>query len=113
MALRELLRGKLTRKELKYVPSSFDVIGNKDKAVAIIEIPDELKKKKKILAEGVMQQHKNVKTVLDKGTPRKGEFRIRNMKIISGNKNTDGPQEGLFFPARGHRKAKNISTCKA
>ena len=36
-----------------------------------------------------MQQHKNVKTVLDKGTPRKGEFRIRNMKIISGNKNTD------------------------
>lgn len=89
MALKELLRGKLTRQELKHVPSSFDVIGNKDKAVAIIEVPEALEKKKKILAEGVMQQHKNVKTVLDKGTPRKGEFRIRKMKTILGEKNTE------------------------
>ena len=89
MALRELLRGKLTRQELKYVPSSFDVIGNKDKAVAIIEIPEELEKKKKILAEGVMEQHRNVKTVLDKGTPRKGEFRIRKMQLILGERNTE------------------------
>ncbi len=41
------LKSKATKNNLQYTPSSFDVIGNKDKAVAIIEIPAELIKKKK------------------------------------------------------------------
>ncbi len=41
------LKSKATKNNLQYAPSSFDVIGNKDKAVAIIEISEELLKKKK------------------------------------------------------------------
>ncbi|MBI4162131.1 MAG: class I SAM-dependent methyltransferase family protein [Candidatus Aenigmarchaeota archaeon] len=113
MALREQLRGKLTSKELKFVPTSFDVIGNKDKAVAIIEIPEQLQEKKKIVAEGLMKQHKNVKSVLEKSSPRKGEFRIRKMKLIAGLRNTEvihlenkcryflDPKTSYFSPREG------------
>lgn len=89
MTIKELLVGKMTKKELDMVPSSFDIIGNKDKAVAIIEIPDKIKKKKGVIARALMKKHKNVKSVLLKGSPRKGVFRIRDMKVIAGDTNTE------------------------
>ncbi len=124
MALKEQLRGKLTRSELKYVPTSFDVIGNKDKAVAIIEMPEELEKKKKIIAEGLMKQHKNVKSVLDKGSPRKGEFRTRKMKLIAGSRNTEvvhienkcryflDPKTSYFSPREGTERQRILEHIK-
>jgi tRNA (guanine37-N1)-methyltransferase len=48
MDLKESLKGKLTKKELESLKTSFDVIGD----VAIIEIPDELKKKEKDMNTG-------------------------------------------------------------
>ena len=47
MTYRDLLKKKLNEEELMLLPSSFDLIGNKDKAVAIIEIPNELGKKER------------------------------------------------------------------
>ncbi|MBI4018771.1 MAG: class I SAM-dependent methyltransferase family protein [Candidatus Aenigmarchaeota archaeon] len=89
MSLRDLLIKKLGKSEVALVPSSFDVIGNRDKAVAIIEIPEELRKKKKIIAEALMEQHPNVKTVLEKASPRKGVYRTRTLKIIAGSRKTE------------------------
>ena len=88
MSIKELLKDKLSEKELESVSTAFDIIGNKEKAVAIIEIPNSLKKKKKLIAESVMAKHKNVRTVLEKKSPRKGVFRIRSYRIISGDKDT-------------------------
>ncbi len=85
--LRDLLIKKLTKKELDIVPRSFDIIGNKEKSVAIIEIPKELKKEKAI-ATALMKQHKNVKTVLAKASARRGTYRTYKLKLIKGNKNT-------------------------
>jgi len=70
------------------IPSSFDVIGSKDRAVAIMEVPQPLQKKKKILADAVMRRHKNVVSVLEKASPRFGTFRTRKLKIIKGSRNT-------------------------
>ena len=89
MALHDLLAKKLKKGEAALVPSSFDVIGNRDKAVAIIEIPEALKKKKKIIAKALMKQHPNVKTVLEKASPRKGIYRTRMLKIMAGSRNTE------------------------
>jgi tRNA (guanine37-N1)-methyltransferase len=89
MTLKELLRPKLSKKELEMVPSSFDIIGNKDKAVAIIEIPEKLLRKKGMIARALMKKHKNVKSVLLKGSPRKGIFRTRDMKLLAGDNNTE------------------------
>jgi len=87
--LKDLLTKKLTKQELSSVPSSFDIVGSKEKAVAIIEIPKELKKKENIIATALMKQHKNVKTVFAKESPRKGTYRTRKLKIIKGKRNTE------------------------
>ena len=88
MTLKNLLRNKLTEKHLAFVPSSFDIIGNRDKAVAIIEVPDELERKAALIAKALMKHHKNVKTVFLKASERKGIYRLRKLKLITGNRNS-------------------------
>jgi tRNA (guanine37-N1)-methyltransferase len=89
MTLKDLLSKKMTKKQLALAPSSFDVIGSKEKAVAIVEVPVELKSKKIIIAEAIMKLQKSVVTVLEKASPRKGVFRTRRLKIIKGSRNTE------------------------
>lgn len=86
--LKEILKDRLS-KELELVPSSFDVIGSKEKAVAIVEIPEELESKEELIAEAIMQMQKGVKSVLKKTSERKGELRIREYKLIAGDENTE------------------------
>lgn len=88
MTLKELLTGKLTKKQLMHVPSSFDIVGNRDKAAAIIEVPQELRDKTKLIAEAIMKQHKNVRSVLLKASERRGVYRLRKLKLIAGDKKT-------------------------
>jgi tRNA (guanine37-N1)-methyltransferase len=87
--LKELLKNELTEKELEIAPNSFEVIGSKEKSVAIVEIPDELESKKELIAEKIMQMHKNVKSVLKKVSERKGEFRTREFELVAGNEDTE------------------------
>src|SRR3990170_506355 len=87
--LKEILKGKLPAEELELVPSSFDVIGSKEKAVAIVEIPEELKHKEKMIAEAIMEMQKSVKSVLKKTSERKGDTRIREFELIAGDANTE------------------------
>ncbi len=113
MSLKDLLEGKLTKLQLNLVPSSFDIIGSKDKAVAIIEMPEELKKKQKIIAEALMKQHKNVVSVLNKASHRKGIYRTRKLTLITGKRNTEvthvesncrfflDPKKAYFSPREG------------
>jgi tRNA (guanine37-N1)-methyltransferase len=75
------LSGKLSSDELKQLKTSLDVIGS----IAIVEIPDELKPKEKLIAQEIMKANKNVKTVLRKGK-HEGEFRIQKLAHIAGQK---------------------------
>jgi tRNA (guanine37-N1)-methyltransferase len=74
---------------MKQKTRSFDIIGSREKAVAIIEIPDEFKDKEKEIAEEVLKRHKNVKSVLKKLSERKGVFRTREYELLLGDKNTE------------------------
>ncbi len=89
MSVKDLLKKSLPRRLHAKIPASFDIIGSKEKAVAIIEIPKEMQKYRTRIAAAVMQQHKNVKSVLEKGTPRKGAYRLRDYRVIKGDKNTE------------------------
>jgi len=92
---------------------SFDVIGSKEKAVAIVEIPEELKQKEKSIAESIMQLNKNVKSVLKKVSERKDELRLRKYELIAGDTNTEvvhkeygyllklDPKKAYFSPREG------------
>lgn len=87
--LKESLKNQLTKEELEKAPNSYEVIGSKEKAVAIVEIPEELESKKELIAKSIMQMHKSVKSVLKKVSERKGEFRMREFELIAGSEDTE------------------------
>ena len=82
MGLKELLRGRIPDELLRYVPSSFDVVGSRRGAVAIVEIPEELEKYKYLIAEAVKSLNKNIRAVLRRVGSRKGVYRLYDYEIL-------------------------------
>ena len=80
--IKQALKNKLTKKELAVMPSSFDVVGS----IAIIEIPPELKKKEKIIAETMIKLFKPLETVVKKSGIHYGKYRRQKLTIIAGEK---------------------------
>jgi tRNA (guanine37-N1)-methyltransferase len=94
MKLKESLRERLSENELDMLVCSFDLIGD----IAIIEIPEDLRSRKKDIARGVMKSHKHVKTILMKSGERKGPFRLRELtKIIGKDTVTEHREHGCTF----------------
>ncbi|MDD5181733.1 MAG: class I SAM-dependent methyltransferase family protein [Candidatus Nanoarchaeia archaeon] len=83
--LKEELKGKISDKELELVKKGFDVIGD----VAVLEIPDALKKKEKVIAEAVMRLYPCVKVAAKKIGATSGVERIRKVKVILGERRTE------------------------
>jgi len=73
-----------TETELKRIPRSFDIIGE----IIIIQIPHELKKKEKIIAESLLKQHNNIKTIYAKGKFY-GRLRKPKLRWIAGKKTSE------------------------
>ncbi len=94
MKLRDFLRKKLTDKELKLVPRAFDIVGD----VAIIEIPPELKKRKRMIAEALKVMHPRIKTVCNKTGERSGDFRLPDLELLLGkDTKTEHTEYGCRF----------------
>ncbi len=87
--LKSELKNILPPDSLSLLPRSFDIIGSKGRSVAIIEISPQLKQYELKIAEAVTRVHKNVVSVLSKETERSGEYRIREMRLIHGDTNTE------------------------
>jgi tRNA (guanine37-N1)-methyltransferase len=123
--LKELLKDKLTEEELKLVKSSFDIVGSREKAVAIIEIPKELEEKKGLIAEALMKLNKNVKSVLRKISGRRGNLRLREFELVAGDPNTEvlhkengyilklDPQKVYFSPREATERMRIAKQVKA
>jgi len=80
VSLKEALKKKLTKKEMSAMRSSFDVVGS----VAIIEIPEELEKKEKLIANTLIDLFKPVKTVVKKSGIHYGKYRRQKLTVIAG-----------------------------
>lgn len=78
-SFKDFLKGTLNEDELKILPRSFDIIGD----IAIIEIPPELEKREKEIADALLK-FKNIKVVAKKAGIFEGEFRTRKLEIIGG-----------------------------
>lgn len=87
--IRSELWGVLPPDILGEVPRSFDVIGSKGRAVAVIEIPPEVEPYERLVAEALMRVQRSVKSVLSKGSERLGDYRVRDMKLIAGDPDTE------------------------
>jgi tRNA (guanine37-N1)-methyltransferase len=87
--LRTKLKQKIPEDLLGLIPRAFDVIGSKEKAVAIVELPEELEDYERTIAEILMEVHKNVKSVLAKASERYGTYRVRDLRLIAGEEDTE------------------------
>ncbi|MEM1988322.1 MAG: hypothetical protein QXS41_00565 [Candidatus Woesearchaeota archaeon] len=85
LTLKEILKDELTENEIQELISSFEIIGD----VAIVQIPEELERKKKIIAEAVMKINKNISAVYKKASVRKGDFRTIDVEFLLGNPHTE------------------------
>lgn len=97
--IRSELTGVLPDDKLGLLPRSFDIIGSKKKAVAIIEIPDALKGYEQLIASAIMNVHRNVSSILAKESERLGELRIRDLRLVAGDADTEvvHKESGCFF----------------
>ena len=95
MDLKEALGKKLNKKEIALLPRSYDIIGS----IAILDIPNELKKKEKLIAETLMSISKSIKTVLKKHGKISGRLRTRKLKYVAGLniKETIHHESGCLF----------------
>lgn len=84
-SLKEALKDQLTEEQLERLPRSFDVIGD----IAIIETPDELKSKRRLIGKTLLNTFKNIKVVLGKSSNIETEYRTRKLKRLAGEKRTD------------------------
>ena len=89
MGLKRLLR-EVLGDDVRYVPSSFDIVGSRSGAIAILEFPPETPERvKRIVAEALMKLHKNVRLVLAKKSGRRGVYRLREYEVIAGEGGTE------------------------
>ncbi len=110
---------------MKNILSSFDIIGSKEKKVAIVEISPKLESEKEKIAEQIMSTNKNVKSVLRKISERKGEHRIREFELVAGDNNTEvfhrennyilkvDPQKTYFSSREGTERQRIAEQVKA
>ena len=81
--LKYYLKGKLTAKELKFVPSSFDAVGD---ILIFSDFPKELIKKEKVIGDTILENYHHIKTILKKTKKYSGKFRTAKLKVIAGEK---------------------------
>ncbi|MEM2806869.1 MAG: class I SAM-dependent methyltransferase family protein [Candidatus Bathyarchaeia archaeon] len=82
--LKILLSEVLPPEEISYIYNSYDVVGD----IAIIRLTEKSRKYSQIIAETIMRVHKNVRTVLAQTSPIRGDYRLRNLEHIAGEKRT-------------------------
>jgi len=83
--LKTLLAGRLKPSEVKLLYKSYDIVGD----IAVIRLPESLKPQSKVIAETIMQTHKRVKAVLHQASPVSGDFRLRELEWVAGERKTE------------------------
>jgi len=83
--LKEALRDDLTEAELEELGSSFDIVGD----IAVIKLSEPLLDRKELIGKALMEVHGNLNTVLRQTGPVSGEFRTRDLEVISGEPKTE------------------------
>jgi len=77
---KEALSEVLSTKELEEVKTAFDTIGT----IAIIEVPDSLDSKAKLIGETLLKSNPAIKTVLRKTSIHGGVFRVQERSYLAG-----------------------------
>jgi tRNA (guanine37-N1)-methyltransferase len=82
--LRKILSEVLPQNDLTYLYNSYDIVGD----IVIIRLTEASSKYSRIIAEKIMNVHKNVSTVLTQTSSIHGEFRLRKLEHVAGEEKT-------------------------
>jgi tRNA (guanine37-N1)-methyltransferase len=82
--LKNILSSILAPDEVVKVYSAFDQIGD----IIIIKIPHDLMPKNKLIADTILANIKTAKAVFAQVSPVKGDYRIRDLEFVAGEKRT-------------------------
>lgn len=83
-SLEEALEDRLPPSLIASLPGSFDVIGD----IAVVEFPPELSRHERIVAEGILKVHKNLRGVFARAGPVSGVDRVRPLRHLVGDMRT-------------------------
>ncbi len=101
MRLKDALKGKLNEKELLLL-RGFDTVGD----IAVLEIPRELEKKKKIIAKTLLALLPYLKVAVKKKGGHRGKFRKQPVEILAGEK-----RKTTVHREFGTEMALNVESC--
>lgn len=95
---------------------AFDIIGSKQKAVAVVEIPEGADEA--TIARDIMTRYKHVKSVIAKESGRLDPYRLYNFRLVAGEPDTEvlhkehgyvlkvDPQKVYFSPRESEERAR-------
>jgi tRNA (guanine37-N1)-methyltransferase len=83
--LKTVLASKLEPKQLKRIYKSFDIVGD----IAIVRVPDSQRHQSKIVADAIMSVHREVRAVWRQSSSVSGDFRLRSLEFVLGEKRTE------------------------
>jgi len=104
----------------KFIPKSFDIIGN----IVIIEIKEEIQRYKELIGQALISIFPSISTVYKKSSAVSGEYRIRQLEFIAGERKceTTHIEHGIrifvdvcrayFSPRLGNEHTRIASLCK-
>jgi tRNA (guanine37-N1)-methyltransferase len=84
-SLRTHLKDKLEPSKLEFLCTSYDIVGG----IAVIRVPEALELRTQTIAEALLQIQKHVKTILRQISPVAGDFRLRDLEWVAGEKKTE------------------------
>jgi len=84
VTLKEALLKKLSPKEGVFATNAYDSFGN----IAVIEIPRELSKRKKLIGQTLIELNPRFETVCSIESNHEGKYRVQKVKVIAGKKQT-------------------------
>jgi len=95
LKLVDVLEDKLSPHLLASLPRAIDFVGD----IAIVEVPPELGRHKKMIGEAILKTHKKVRTVLAKSSAVGGLYRLRKFEVIAGEdkKKTIHREHGCIY----------------
>jgi len=85
LTIEDLLKSKLTKKQLSLIPRSQEIVGS----IMILEVPEKLEKKEKLIAEAYLKLNKQIEMVVKKNKMHSGVFRLRKVKILAGKRSKE------------------------
>ena len=83
-SLEEALQDQLPPSMVASLPASFDIVGD----IAVVEFPPELSRHERVVAEGILKVHKNLKAVFARAGPVSGVDRVRPLRHLVGDMRT-------------------------